>query len=543
MRRFSVLFLITGCAVQGETDIQIQAAEGSIADTAAPSISILSPNRGEWGGEGDIMVTGEFTDAGGVAAATINGIEIPMQSVEQTQAFSAPVSLAPGINTVVLTATDASGNISESRISVMGGQAMPVESKIRKASVVEINNPMFDMLTMPLSNNMGNRELINDSVEQDTWSDCAVFEGTVDSIMLGDAIVAVTPGEDFFNVTVSFSSLAASYTGVADICGIEEDFSVTVSDHAPFYSAMVSLSVEEGELVASIEESSMDMSEAMMVSNVDSDLADHGMTLVDVGIDEMLATMIAGSMDTMIPQALPTALDSLIPDGIGIEGIGSSEISYNMEGVRVDMDGIGIAYSAEVSQDEDAVNMAPGAVYIPVRGGDRHTDASIVTSTTVNLMNRAIHSAWESGNVTAAVNAEDKGITVSTWTTMPPVIQPGTETTMNIGEMHVALNDEDSLVTRYSVQASADISFDTDEAGNPIMVATLNDWHGTLLDGVEDTTLDSEIAEAVQATFDAAIPRIAHQQSAAANMESVTADVTGNNNDWMTISYTVNDGE
>ena len=37
MRRFSVLFLITGCAVQGQTDIQIQAAEGSLADTEAPA--------------------------------------------------------------------------------------------------------------------------------------------------------------------------------------------------------------------------------------------------------------------------------------------------------------------------------------------------------------------------------------------------------------------------------------------------------------------------------------------------------------------------
>jgi hypothetical protein len=106
--------------------------------------------------------------------------------------------------------------------------------------------------------------------------------------------------------------------------------------------------------------------------------------------------------------------------------------------------------------------------------------------------------------------------------------------------MHVALSDEDTLVTRYSVQASADISFDTDEAGNPIMVATLNDWHGTLLDGVENTELDSEITEAVQATFDAAIPSIT-QQSNAADMESITAEVTGNSNEWMTISYTVSD--
>ncbi|MDG1484113.1 MAG: hypothetical protein P8R54_31265 [Myxococcota bacterium] len=542
MRRFSVLFLITGCAVQGETDIQIQAAQGSIADTEAPVITILSPNRGEWGGEGDIMVTGELTDAGGIAAATINGIEIPMQNGEQNQAFVAPVSLAPGINTVVLTATDASGNISESRLSVMGGQAMPIETKIRKASVVEINNPMFDMVTAPLSNNMGNRELIMDSVGQDTWSDCAVFEGTVDSILLGDAIVAVTPGEDGLNVAVSFSSVSAGYSGTADICGIEEDFSVTISNPTPFYSAIVSLSVEDGALVASVDESYMDMTDAVMTSNVDGDLADHGMTLADIGIDEMIGTMIAGSMDTMMPQALPTAIDSLIPDGIGIEGFGASEISYTMEGVRTDADGMGIAYSAEVSQDEDAVNMAPGAIYIPVRGGGRHTDEAIVMSSTVNLMNRAIHTAWESGDVTAVVNAEDKGITVSTWTTMPPVIQPGEETTINIGEMHVALNDEDSLVTRYSVQASADISFDVDESGNPIMVATLNDWHGTLLDGVENTALDSEIAEVVQATFDAALPNFAGQQSAAADMESTT-EVTGNNNDWVSTSYTVNNGE
>jgi len=540
MRRFSVLFLITGCAVQGQTDIQIQAAEGSLADTEAPAISILSPNRGEWGGEGDIMVTGEFSDAGGVAAATINGIAIPMPSVAQNQAFSAPVSLAPGINTVVLTATDASGNISESRISVMGGQARPVEEKVRKASVVEVNGSMFDMLTMPLSNNMGNRELITESVAQDTWSDCAVFEGTIDSIMLGDATVAVTPGEDVLNVTVSFSTVSAAYNGVADICGIEEDFSVTVSNPTPFYSAVVSLSVEEGEIVASIDESNMDMTDAVMTSNVDSDLADHDMTLADVGIDEMIAAMIAGSIDTMMPQALPNAIDAIIPDSFGIEGIGTSEISYTMEGLRTDTNGIGIAYSALFSQDEDAVNMAPGAVHIPAKGGNRHTDASIATSSTFNLVNRAIHSAWESGSVTAAVNAEDKGITVSTWTTMPPVIQPGETTTINIGEMHVALSDEDTLVTRYSVQASADISFDTDEAGNPIMVATLNDWHGTLLDGVENTELDSEITEAVQATFDAAIPSIT-QQSNAADMESITAEVTGNSNEWMTISYTVSD--
>ena len=217
-----------------------------------------------------------------------------------------------------------------------------------------------------------------------------------------------------------------------------------------------------------------------------------------------------------------------------------------IDGKNYDRSMLEVADEAVAGKGDGRISLADAEKLLAtVKDGNAYTDVEkVIASKTMRAGKGKMRGRrYVQRRGPLVIYAEDKGITVSTWTTMPPVIQPGETTTINIGEMHVALSDEDTLVTRYSVQASADISFDTDEAGNPIMVATLNDWHGTLLDGVEDTTLDSEIAEAVQATFDAAIPRIAHQQSAAANMESVTADVTGNNNDWMTISYTVNDGE
>jgi hypothetical protein len=538
MRRFTAFFLLAGCATQG-TDVQIQAASGDGgSDIRGPVITIDSPIAGDWSGEGSITVTGTVVDIeSGVTSATINGRALPMRGTARGRAISAPVTLKPGINTITITATDVAGNTTEHQLSVMGGMALPMGTAIRGAAIVEVNGPMMDMLAEPMGNNFGSRELITDSVDQTVWSDCAVFDGAVESISLGDAIVTVTPGEDGLSVTAAFATVTAQYSGTADLCGVEEPFSITLSHPSPNYAATVSLSVTDGAISAEVVESSVDLSGAMITSDVDEALSDQGISMDDMGISDVIAEMIAASMDATMPVAMPIAVGAVIPDGVGVQSMGLVDITYTMDEVRTDESGIGIAYEASIPADENAVNVAPGAIVMAFGGMSRNGDAPVSSSTSLNLINNAIHSAWESGVISAYVNAEDKGLTVTTWPTMPPVIHPGETPTMRLGELHVDIRNEDELVARLSVQASADITFDSDKAGNPVMVATLTDSFYSVTEGTLSSELSSEITEVIQGTFDAAVPRMVNQQTAAAELEAVGVETTGNNSDWITTSY------
>ena len=541
MKKFSTFIFLAGCATQsGETtELQLQAALGGESlDVEAPIISIDSPMPGEWSSEETVTVTGQAFDiASGIASATINGIALPLDGSGRGRSFEAPVTLSTGVNTIVLTATDIAGNTTEKVISVMGNAFQASDESIPSASIVELNGPMMEAIAEPIGNSFSNRELVQGGVEASTWSDCAVFEGTISSISLGDATGTVTPSEDGMEITADFATVTAEYSGTADICGVEEPFTVTLSHTAGSYTAQVGLSAEEGAVAAETGESSADLSGATISSDVEEYLADHDIALADMDFETMFAEAMAGMLDSTPEQAVPNAIDSITPSKQGFEAIGNASVTYTMDDVFSDEDGIALSYEASIEPDENAVNTSRGAVITDNGRMSRNSAAAVNSSSSVHLLNRIIHAGWESGAITAFVDAEDKGLTVQTWPTMPPVITRGETQTIKMGELHVEVRNDKSLVARINVQAEAEISFEVDENDKPVMVATVTDVYSANLTGNAPGAMSAEIDAAIQATFDAAMPRFEAPFTPSMELEHTDSDSAGKKNGWVAHSY------
>jgi hypothetical protein len=542
MKKFSTFIFLAGCATQSgdSTEIQLQAALGGDSqDTQAPIIAIDSPMPGEWSDEETVTVTGRVIDiASGIASATINGNTIPLTGSGRGRSFEAPVTLSTGVNLIMMTATDIAGNTSEKVISIMGNAFQPSDESIPGATLVELNGPMMDAFTDPMSNAFSDRELIQGGLERSSWSDCAVFEGSISSISVGEAASTVAPSDDGLEVSATFATVTAEYSGTADICGVDEPFTVTLSHTDSNYTAMVGLSVAEGAVAAEISESSIDLTGATISSDVDEYLADHGISIDDMDFETMFAEAMVNLLDATPEQAIPGALSSITPNAQGFETIGNASVTYDMDAVFSDSDGIALSYEAAIEPDENAINTSRGAVITDNGRLTRNADVSVNASSSIHLINRIVHAGWESGAITAFVDAEDKGLSVQTWPTMPPVITRGETPTMRMGELHVEVHNDKGMLARLNVQAQADITFDIDDDGKSIMVATVTDTHSASLSGNAPDAISAEIEEAIQATFDAAMPRFASPNTPSMSLESSGSESSGRKGGWVSNTFT-----
>ena len=107
---------LTQVYTQATTDDELTALSRSAEDkVVGPSVSITAPANGSTVTSAAQTVTGTATDNVGVKTLTVNG---QPAAVGAGGAFSAPVTLTPGANTITVVATDAEGNSTQAQTVV-----------------------------------------------------------------------------------------------------------------------------------------------------------------------------------------------------------------------------------------------------------------------------------------------------------------------------------------------------------------------------------------------------------------------------------------
>lgn len=96
--------------IDGDTNglKDVFAHEFAPSDTTGPSITLTGPPEAT--GSASVNATGTVSDPSGVVRLTVNGAGV---TINGDGAFSAPVAVAPGANTVTVVATDGSGNTTQ----------------------------------------------------------------------------------------------------------------------------------------------------------------------------------------------------------------------------------------------------------------------------------------------------------------------------------------------------------------------------------------------------------------------------------------------
>jgi hypothetical protein len=127
-----------GCADRGLGDDEP-------LDTTAPSLEIWRPERGAYAeGRTAVLVEGRATDdLSGVASVVVNGTQATLAA---DGSFSVELSVAGGVTLIQSVAIDAAGNRDVDTRAVLAGELAPLESGVRDAIAVEIDDDALDVV-------------------------------------------------------------------------------------------------------------------------------------------------------------------------------------------------------------------------------------------------------------------------------------------------------------------------------------------------------------------------------------------------------------
>lgn len=116
-----------------------------VKDSNPPRIVITSPDPtlGQGAKAGKIVVTGQATDESGIREVTVLGQAVRFDGDGR---FSAEVSLQPGENQIVVTATDAFNNRAEQKVTITRDLALVPVSGVRPAPPAGIEGKYYALL-------------------------------------------------------------------------------------------------------------------------------------------------------------------------------------------------------------------------------------------------------------------------------------------------------------------------------------------------------------------------------------------------------------
>src|SRR5581483_6929278 len=121
-----------------------------------PTITVSSPQRGEFMTQPVAKVEGKVTDPVGVAMLTIQGNPVTFTSAG---VFAEVVPLTPGLNTIVIEAFNAGFRSSKESLSVVCGPFLPDTQNVTDALALRLNQSALDAIAVAAASQLGGATL------------------------------------------------------------------------------------------------------------------------------------------------------------------------------------------------------------------------------------------------------------------------------------------------------------------------------------------------------------------------------------------------
>lgn len=184
--------------------------------TVGPVISILSPERGAHVSATSVMVEVEVNDADGVASVTIDG---QPATAAANNRFTAGVSLAVGLNSILIEAVDTVGNASLSYVSVVHGLFVPDDQVTTSNVSISMTQDGLKRLDDVLANQIGQIDLNSLVAGGRKVLDTALLDVTVSGIRHMGLKTTTNGAPNGLTVVIDFDDLEVD--GTADLIGLQ----------------------------------------------------------------------------------------------------------------------------------------------------------------------------------------------------------------------------------------------------------------------------------------------------------------------------------
>jgi hypothetical protein len=370
---------------------------GALASTG-PTIALTSPARGSFTTQGAALVAGTVQDATAISLLTINGNPTALGT---GGSFSEAVGLTPGLNVIVVEATNAQGVANKVSLSVIYGQFQPDGQSIPNALAVRLNQGSFDAVSQVVASKLSGQMLTNALLARNPLAQWSGFIGSANvnctSASFGNPTVALTPETGDIRVHVEIPSVSV---------GVQENGSgiiPSISGHAgcdrAVLDAQIAVSVANGQVTTSV------VNDTINLENFNWGI--NGLPDFLTGLfTGAVRDAIQGEVSNMIKSTLPPEVNSMIAGATGkpiTQQILGSTATFDLTpgSISIDANGLSATVNADCSLTPVAGYAplpAPGSLVsggaVPQNGGP---GPDFFASANVDLLNRAGYAAWKSG--------------------------------------------------------------------------------------------------------------------------------------------------
>lgn len=426
-----ILSLLIGCSPDHEPE-----PSASTQDTAPEtSLTLLIPEDVAWMPTGAAQVSGQ---ALGMTTLTLNGASIPAEA----DTFSESITLARGLNHIVVSGVDIGGDTLTDKATVLAGEFASPGDTMADALSAHIGLAGLDTIG----------DLAAGALDPSLLLD---KEGTINPIYAAEPLpgnnlyadlagltfspadIAIQPAPDALEVTVTLPDLIIDLDAYGEIVWIDYGLDLQMTAEAAVITAEISIEAVDGELEVTMLDPMISLEGFAYDLSILPDFIE-GYLFVET-IQGTVEDMLVEQANTLVPAMIDETLTGLefaytmpILDSTLSLAAAFDEVEITADGVALDM-GVDISVPGTGTVSYAGYLAAPPSS-IPAH--DVLDPLSLVLSD--DLLNRALFELWRGGVMELTLSTEDgsldpvamDGLPLDTATVhvspqLPPVIVNG----------------------------------------------------------------------------------------------------------------------
>lgn len=370
-------------------------------------LSIDVPAAGEWLSAGER--TAEGTGAG-VEDVALNGSAATLSDGDWT----APLTLARGIDVLEATATDLRGDPLFVRQAVLAGTFANPDGPIEDAAILRVNRGGLDRIEA-LVEDLIVPDLLNGSlaslnpVYEDSYGvwgwDAVTIAADVLQVQFDPATIELGTTATELTLTATLPDIQVDIRAYGDVIGFDFDENVYIGASSAVIGARVFVLADDGRLDVQLNEVTVDLRDFWYDTDIlPGEVEDY--LLVET-IRDALEGMLVEKVTEMVPPLLDETLAGLDPS-FETEMVGVP-VSAAFAFADVDTDEEGLVLTLDVEVSVPTAGSHTYAGFLTAGDGtpelDTHSDLSGALSD--DLLNRVLFEAWRGGVLDIRLSTDD----------------------------------------------------------------------------------------------------------------------------------------
>jgi hypothetical protein len=347
------------------------------------------------------------SDPAGIAALSINGTPALMGT---NGSFSEPVTLTPGLNTIIVQATNPLNQSNKVSLSVIFGQFRPAGQPITDALAVRLNQGSFDDVST-----IAAAQLTGPALAALLMAKNPLFTKTISVIGLtltsaevdctaasfGQPTLKLTPNQGYLDVHLDIPQVNVT-VNAHDVPGsgiIPYSITGNVTADDAVFDAQITVTIANGVVTTAVQ------NDTITLTNFNWGLNGFPSFLTSLATSTV-ENMITSQITTMAQTQIPAQVNQMLAGVTGkpiTQTIMGATATFNLTPTYINFDPAGANVKADADVSISAVASytpltAPGSLYTggtaPMNGGP---SPAFLASINEDLMNRAGHAVWQSG--------------------------------------------------------------------------------------------------------------------------------------------------